>query len=92
MDLFDNRTCIVALSGLWNYKSLVFCLCPLKIEYHNYTEDLIFDILLTKKSLMELDSFISPLTVVGKEDKTIIKYKKDLDKVVLPTLKFLENN
>lgn len=47
---------------------------------------------LSKRSLIELDNFISPLTVVGKECKTIIKYRKNIDKLILPTLKFLENN
>jgi len=43
-----------------------------------------------KKSLVELDGFISPLTVVGKEDKKLIKYRKNLDKIIIPLLSFLE--
>ncbi len=47
---------------------------------------------LSKESLVELNNFISPLTVIGKENKLIKKYREEIDKLVLPTLKFLERN
>lgn len=49
-------------------------------------------IYLTKKSLIELNNFISPLTVMGEEDKTIIQYKRNLDKILIPTLSFLNKS
>ncbi|MEM4605468.1 MAG: hypothetical protein QW103_00305 [Candidatus Pacearchaeota archaeon] len=50
------------------------------------------DYYLSKKSLIELNNFISPLTVIGKESKIIKDYKYEIDKLVLPTLKFLEED
>jgi len=47
---------------------------------------------LAKKSLIELNNFISPLTVIVEECKTIKKYRDEIDKIVLPTLKFLEED
>jgi len=47
---------------------------------------------LSKKSLIELNNFISPLTVIGKESEFIKQYREEIDKLVLPTLKFLEEN
>lgn len=48
------------------------------------------DYYLSKRSLIELNNFISPLTVIGEESKIIKKYRDEIDKLVLPTLKFLE--
>jgi hypothetical protein len=47
---------------------------------------------LSKKSLIELDNFISPLTVVGDECKIVKSYREGVDKLVLSTLKFLEDD
>lgn len=44
---------------------------------------------LSKKSLIELNNFISPLTVIGKECRMFKKYRNEMDKLVIPTLKFL---
>lgn len=47
---------------------------------------------LSKKSLIELDNFISPLTVIGDECKIIRSYRKEMNKLILPTLKFLDDS
>lgn len=45
---------------------------------------------LNKKSLIELDNFVSPLTVVGEQDNKIVNYKKEIDKIVTPLLKLFK--
>ncbi|MCC7574536.1 hypothetical protein KO361_03005 [Candidatus Woesearchaeota archaeon] len=47
---------------------------------------------LSKKSLIELDNFISPLTVVGDECETSNTYRNKIDKLLLPTMDFLNKD
>lgn len=49
-------------------------------------------IFLKKEALMELDNFISPLTVIGNEDIELMHYKKSMDKIVIPCLSFLKKD